>query len=336
MKKKEGKKPKALVLYSGGLDSMLAMKLLQKQGIEVEAVNFTSPFCTCQKCYVTEKPMEFNIKLHVLSKGPELLKSIQRPKHGYGSHMNPCIDCRILILKLAKKLAKSIGADFLATGEVLEERPMSQNRFSMLKIEKEAGLEGQILRPLSAKLLPETEAERKGLVDRSKLLAIRGRSRKPQIALAEKLRIGDYPCPAGGCLLTDPGFAARLSSFLKTGRKLTLKDVEFLKRGRHFRFQGAWIIVGRNELENKAIEALSGPKDMRMEAKDFPGPITIIRDYKSFKGLKKVIEFSSGLTVRYSDSPKSKKASVSIQYGRNHKLYKAEAVKDEYLKKFMV
>lgn len=177
---------KALALLSGGLDSTLAAKLILNQGIEVVALKFTSPFCLYDqkgKCYALGVAKEFKIPLKIVNKGKEYLRIIRKPKFGYGSGMNPCIDCRIFMLKKAKRYAREIGARFIFTGEVLKERPMSQHRGALKIIEKEAGLEGKIVRPLSAKLLPETEAERKGWIDRNKLLGIRGRGRKPQIAL---------------------------------------------------------------------------------------------------------------------------------------------------------
>jgi tRNA-specific 2-thiouridylase len=211
------KKVKALALLSGGLDSTLAAKLILKQGIDVVAVNFVTPFCLCKKggCGATEAAKQLGVPLKVVNVGDEYLKMVRKPKHGYGRNMNPCIDCRIFIVKKAKKYAKEVGAAFIFTGEVLDERPMSQHSRAMKIIEEESGLKGKILRPLSARLLPETDIEKKGLVDREKLLDIRGRSRKPQIKLAEKFNIKDYPCPAGGCLLTYREYANKLRDLFK-------------------------------------------------------------------------------------------------------------------------
>ncbi|MGA9388765.1 MAG: hypothetical protein WBV70_08085, partial [Candidatus Bathyarchaeia archaeon] len=198
------KKTKALALLSGGLDSTLAVKLVLNQGVDVEAINFVSPFCLCGKggCGAAEAARRFNIPLKTMSVGEDYLRVIRKPKFGYGKNMNPCIDCRIFMLKKAKKYAKETGAAFIFTGEVLDQRPMSQHKKTLDLIEEEAGLKGKILRPLSAKLLQETDLEKKGLVNRERLLDIEGRSRRKQIELAEKLGIRDYPCPAGGCLLT--------------------------------------------------------------------------------------------------------------------------------------
>jgi tRNA U34 2-thiouridine synthase MnmA/TrmU len=206
---------KAIALLSGGLDSTLAAKIVLDLGIELEALNFLTVFCTCtnkgETCLASQKAVSaLGIPLKVLNVSEAYLPVVKNPKHGYGSNMNPCIDCRIFMLKKAKAYMEEIGASFIVTGEVLGERPMSQRRDSMRLIEKEAGLDGLILRPLSAKLLPASIPEKEDWVDREKLLKIQGRSRKPQIHLADHYGIRDYPCPAGGCLLTDPVFPLRL------------------------------------------------------------------------------------------------------------------------------
>ncbi|MDH5788417.1 MAG: hypothetical protein OEZ40_09030, partial [Candidatus Bathyarchaeota archaeon] len=244
---------KALGLLSGGLDSTLAVKLILDQSIEVETINFVTPFCLCKKggCGAPEVAKKFNVPLKIMSTGNDYLKIVRTPKHGYGRNMNPCIDCRIFMLKKAKKHAKEVNASFIFTGEVIGERPMSQHRKALKLIEKEAGLEGKILRPLSARLLPETEAEKKGWVNRETFMDIRGRSRKKQIALARKFAVADYPCPAGGCLLTYKEFADKLRDLFEYKKRISLKDVQLLKSGRHFRYGKNKIVVGRNESENQ-------------------------------------------------------------------------------------
>jgi len=302
---------KALALLSGGLDSTLAVKLILNQGIDVVAINFTSPFCLCGKggCGATEVAKKFNIPLKIVKKDENYLKIIKKPKHGYGKNMNPCIDCRIYTLKKAKKYAKKIGASFIFTGEVLDERPMSQHIRALKIIEKEAGLEGKILRPLSAKLLSETEVEKKGWINREKLLDIRGRSREKQIKLAKKWKINDYPCPSGGCLLTYKEFADKVRDLFKHKKRIKTKDILILKVGRHFRFDKNKIIVGRNENENKQLLKLKDASDYYFEVLDYNGPITLLQGPKT----KKAIEKAAALTVRYSDS-KEKKALVN--YGK--------------------
>ncbi len=304
---------KAVGLLSGGLDSTLAIKLILDQGIDVTAFNFRSPFCQCNRkgrCEAAEVASKFHVPLKIAVANSQYLRMLQNPKHGYGSGMNPCIDCRILLLKKAKQYAKEIGAKFLFTGEVLGERPMSQHRQALDIIEKEAGLEGRILRPLSAKLLPPTEAEDKGWVDRTKLPSITGRSRKPQIALASSLGVFDYPCPAGGCLLTEKEFAARLHDFLKHKRRITMKDIAILKVGRHFRFGQNKIIVGRDEAENKTLQSFDDGKQTYLEVQNCGSPVTVLQGRLN----KKALMIAGKLTARYSDS-KTKEISVSYRHG---------------------
>ncbi|MFA5146545.1 MAG: hypothetical protein WC515_04135 [Candidatus Omnitrophota bacterium] len=272
---------KALTLLSGGLDSILATKLMLEQGIAVEAINFLTVFCTCTNkgCQhaATKAAETLGIPLKVLNITEEYLGIIKNPKHGYGSNMNPCIDCRIFIFRKAKEYMKEVGASFIVTGEVLGERPMSQRRDAILLIEKEAGLKGLIVRPLSAKLFAPTIPETEGIVDREKLLDISGRSRKPQIGLAKEFGINDYPCPAGGCLLTDPGFAKRIKD-LMVHDSLTLDNVRLLKFGRHFRLSpNVKLIIGRDEKENAILEAQVRPGDICLKLKDRQGPFSVLR-----------------------------------------------------------
>ncbi|MBI4650490.1 hypothetical protein HY745_04230 [Candidatus Desantisbacteria bacterium] len=208
-------KKKAIALLSGGLDSTIAIKILLDQGIEIEAVNFMSPFCTCDRkdgCRHEAKHMSqvLNIPLKMFSTGLEYIEVIKYPRFGYGKNLNPCIDCRIFMLNKAKKYMDESGANFLITGEVLGQRPKSQRKDALAIIDRETGLKGLILRPLSAKLLAPTIPEQEGIVDRKQLLAIEGRGRKDQIALAEKHKINDYLCAGGGCLLTDKNFVVKL------------------------------------------------------------------------------------------------------------------------------
>ena len=242
---------KALALLSGGLDSTLAIKVLLEQGIEVEAINFTSPFCLCSgskgNCHAaTAAAGRLGVKLHYEKCGQDYLDMLAKPKYGYGRQINPCLDCRIFKLRRAKELMPEIGASFLVTGEVLDQRPMSQRRDTLDICERDTGLRGLILRPLSARVLRPTLPEERGWVDRSKLLAIRGRGRKPQIALAQSLGVTDYPCPGGGCLLTYEGFAAKVRDLLERGEGLNPWNVALLRVGRHFRLPGGTkLVVGK-------------------------------------------------------------------------------------------
>jgi tRNA-specific 2-thiouridylase len=268
---------KAIALLSGGLDSRLAVKLMLDQGIEVEAINFVTPFCTCtaQGCQSEARAAaaEFGIDIKVVNHSQALLDAVKSPRFGYGRGLNPCLDCRILSFRGAAERMDETGASFIVTGEVLGQRPMSQRRQAMEIIERESGLEGKVLRPLSAKHFPPTEPELQGLVDREKLLAIAGRSRREQMDLAEDMGINDYPCPAGGCLLTDPGFAGRLRSLLEEFPDPSMAQVTLLKVGRHFvSTDGQRILVPRDDLENRRLWNLRSHVDVVIEAEGVGGP----------------------------------------------------------------
>jgi len=325
-------KIKMLALLSGGLDSTLAVKMMLDQGIDVEGVNFTTPFCLCDKCAVDSVGKKFGIKIYREFLGQEYLDIVANPSYGYGSQMNPCIDCRILMLKKAKKIARKIGATGLITGEVLNERPFSQRKKTMLLIEREAGVEGQILRPLSAKLLPQTESEKNGAINRTQLLAIQGRRRLPQMRLAKKLGVNEYPCPAGGCLLTDPHFSNKLKDLQKHGEELTLGKIALLKIGRHFRVEGIKIVIGRNKEENqKLLLIASRDRIPYLEVIDFMGPITLLRKNVT----KKVQKEAAAITVRYSDAPKN--LEVKVKYVENTiKTLSAYAAEDHNIKQMRV
>jgi len=332
LKRYDMEKPKALALLSGGLDSTLAVKLILKQGINVEAVNFVTPFCLCNQCSINRFAEDLKIKVHRIFLGQEFLDIIVNPPHGYGRHMNPCIDCRILMFKEAKKLAEKIGADFIVTGEVLNERPFSQRKEAMLQIERQSGLEGKILRPLSAKFLPISEPEKNELISREQLLAIRGRRRLPQMKLARKLSIKDYPCPSGGCLLTDPRFAERLREHLYHERRLTLEDVALLKVGRHFRVDNGKIIVGRNENENNRLMMIAKSQKLSwLEAVDYKGPITLIIG----ESKPSLLEKAATLTARYSDAPKENLIRVACR-GDKEQVVEACAITDETLENMRI
>ena len=324
---------KAIVLLSGGLDSRLAVKLLQEQGIKVMALHFLLPFSGCCKpdCAFNFTQMQgIALKIVNCTEGKnfdEYIKIIKKPKYGYGSGMNPCIDCRIFMLRKAKDYAKKTKAHFIATGEVLNERPMSQHSKALAITERESKLKGKLLRPLSARLLPETEVEKKKLVDRNKLLAIKGRSRKQQIALAKKYNIS-YPSPAGGCLLCEKEFVVKLRDLFKHKKRIYPVDVELLKIGRHFRINNTKIIVGRNELENKKLLKLAKRKDILLEVKNVPSPITLMQG----NGIDK-IKKAAALTIRYSDVNEG-----IVRYGKGklNKELKSKALSDKEIDKFRI
>jgi tRNA U34 2-thiouridine synthase MnmA/TrmU len=323
---------RGLGLISGGLDSLTACLLLKQQGIDVIALNFESPFCQYQSKFDIFRE-KLGIEVHNLSLGDDFLDIIRNPKFGYGRNLNPCVDCRIYILKKAKEFMKKIKADFIFTGEVLNQRPKSQHMKALKLVEKESGLEGKLLRPLSALVLEPTIYEEKGVIDRTKLLGIKGRSRKIQLELAREYGLLDEYYACGGCLLTDISFSNRMRDLLKFNNSLKLDDMEILRYGRHFRFDKAKIIVGRNEFENNILVQLKKPKDLIMEVPDVPSPITIIQDDFSEKTLK----YAASLTLRYSDL---KKPEGRVVYGNNYqnlnKEIYAKIENEEFLKKFLL
>ncbi|MHB0867795.1 MAG: hypothetical protein ACYC6B_03510 [Thermoleophilia bacterium] len=296
-------KRKAIALLSGGLDSRLAVKMILDQGIEVEAVNFVTVFCTCTaksscKSEARKAAEDYGIKLKTINATRELMDAVRHAKHGYGRGINPCLDCRINMFRRAKEYMEETGADFIVTGEVWGERPMSQRPQAMSVIEKEAGLEGLLVRPLSAHLFEPSIPEREGWVDREKLMAIEGRSRKPQIQLAAEIGVNDYPCPAGGCLLCEKNFAVRLRSLLDEDPDPAIPEIQALRLGRiFFSSEGRRIIIPRTEDETTRLTALAQPGDILVSAADdIPGPTTVIKG-------KDIVEVTlreaAALTARY-------------------------------------
>jgi tRNA U34 2-thiouridine synthase MnmA/TrmU len=275
---------KALVLFSGGLDSLLAVKILEKQGIKAEGICFVSNFFDCKKAQEAAK--ENNIKLHIKDISREMVNLVKNPERGFGRNMNPCIDCHALMIKLAGRFAREEEFDLIATGEVLGQRPFSQNKQALREVVKKSGVD--VLRPLSAKLLEETSFESRGLADRNKLEDIQGRERKKQEYLARELGIKNYETPAGGCLLTDPEFSSRLRKMKEKKPDFDFKDVELLKRGRIFWFnlkeKPALLVVGRNKEENNELEQLAENGDLVVKTKSVTGPVSLLRNFKGFEG----------------------------------------------------
>ncbi|OGL46070.1 MAG: hypothetical protein A2161_02100 [Candidatus Schekmanbacteria bacterium RBG_13_48_7] len=278
-------KGKAIALLSGGLDSILAIKVIMDQGIEVFAVNFTSPFCLCNRksshscrheaSFIAK---ELGIPIKIIRVGNDYLDIIKNPQHGYGKNMNPCIDCRIYMHKKAKVVMHEMQADFIVTGEILGQRPMSQRRDALNIIDRDSDLKGLVLRPLSAKAFSPTIPEINGLIDREKLLHITGRSRKPQIELAKKYDIHDYSCAAGGCLLTDIGFSKRLKDLLINNPDTQFADIQLLKIGRHHRLpSGAKLVVGRNQPENLKLLNSCLNSDILLQPVQIPGATGLLR-----------------------------------------------------------
>jgi len=286
-------KIRALVLLSGGLDSLLAAKLIQNQGVSLIGVAFKSYFFDVSLA-ATKQAKELSIPLKIINIGRAHLKKVLFPKYGYGAGLNPCLDCHLLMIKKAYRLSLDKRADFLVTGDVLGQRPLSQNRRALELIDREAKVKGLVVRPLSAKLLAPTIPEKKGWIDREKLLAIRGRSRKEQLALARKFRLGNYTAPAGGCLLTDPLFSRRLKNLLIRFSVPSPNSLELVKLGRHFWFSNTWVIIGRNYQENERIRELAREGDFLIELVSVPGPTTLIRGKVNEKILVKARRLTKG------------------------------------------
>ncbi|MHB8108991.1 MAG: hypothetical protein ACYDHW_03035 [Syntrophorhabdaceae bacterium] len=273
---------RAISLISGGLDSAVATKLIIDQGIEVIGLHFTSLFGSKKdrqrghKAIETAK--ELGIQMMTKDKGDEYLELIKNPRYGYGKNMNPCIDCRIYMLKLTRELLGQLNASFVVTGEVLGQRPMSQRRHTIELIEKRSELKGLIVRPLSAKLFPPTIPELEGILDREKLLAVSGRGRQTQYGLVDQYRLTQFDLPGGGCLLTDPIFARKFRDLMATDPNYTKKDIELLAIGRHFRVSSsAKFIVARNEREVELLEAFTGENYMKFDPINFRGPCGILK-----------------------------------------------------------
>ncbi|MBL7071487.1 MAG: 7-cyano-7-deazaguanine synthase [Candidatus Omnitrophica bacterium] len=293
-------KIRALVMISGGLDSSLAARILQEQGIEIEAVHFTGVIHAGVYNEYNSRARRFadklGIKLTTFRIEDDFIKVLTNPSYGYGSNFNPCVDCRIYTLKRVGEYMRRSGASFIATGEVMGQRPMSQRKPMLDLVEKETGLTGYLLRPLCAKLLKPTIPEEKGWVDREKLYDISGRSRRPQMELAKKLGVTDYPAPAGGCLLTDPIFTIRLKDLLKH-EGLTMEAMHFLKVGRHFRLsENTKAIVGRDQDDNSRLEEIVTDKEIMLKLKDIPGPITVLKGQPTDQDIEK----AGAITAHYS------------------------------------
>ena len=266
---------RALLLFSGGLDSILAAKVLAGQGIDVTGLAFSSYFFNSNQAKMSAK--EIGLKLLTADFSREHLKIVRKPRFGRGTGINPCVDCHLLMLKEAEKVIKEKNFDFLATGEVVGQRPLSQNREALKLIERKAGLAGKVLRPLSAKLLWETEMEKVRLIGREKLYGFSGRGRKGQIKLAKEYGIEKYPSPAGGCILTDRKYSKKLGELFEKEKRIRPSDIELLRIGRHFWSGRSRIIVGRNKKENEGIKKIARKGDMIVEPKNFPGPTALVR-----------------------------------------------------------
>jgi len=302
---------KVMSLFSGGLDSQLAVCILKEMGLEVLAVNFTTPFFNGGDS-TRRYAEQLGVELLTFEIGDIYMEKVLRnPVYGFGKNLNPCIDCHAFMLNTAGRNMDKYGASFLATGEVLGQRPMSQNKSALGAVDKLSGFRGLILRPLSAKLLPPTIPEDNGWVDRNALYDISGRSRKRQMELADHYNLNDYPSPAGGCLLTDQNFTRRLLDLLKRSANPGLNEIEILKLGRHFSPEtGVLLVIGRNHGENERLKRLSEPGDLLIKVADRPGPLGLLRGLSEKQDI--YVEWAASLAARYSDAKNEPLVEVKI------------------------
>ncbi len=299
----------ALAMISGGLDSILAAKLVKEQGIEVIGICFKSHFFSEKNALKMVK--QIDIPLEVVDFSDEHFEMVKNPKHGHGKNMNPCIDCHAMMMRYCGELLEKFHADFIITGEVLNQRPMSQNRSALDIVKNESGIGRKILRPLCAKNLNPTEMEINGLIDREALMDIKGRNRKVQMELAEKWGILDYPSPAGGCKLTEPNYSIRLRELVEHKEEISKKDLELLKIGRHFRVsKDAKIISTRTGEEGELLKQFLTEDDLIFLATDYTGSMVVIIG----KATNEDIEFAAKISGRYCKGKDDK--IISIRYGR--------------------
>lgn len=305
----------AIALFSGGLDSTIAIRLMQDQGITVHALHFTSPFfgvspdADCGKYDARRAAEMINVPLSIVSLGEEYLEMLRKPRHGYGKAINPCIDCHAYFLRKAKEFMLSTGADFVITGEVLGQRPMSQRRDALAIVERDGELEGLLLRPLSAKLLPPTIPEIEGWVDREKLPSIMGRSRRVQMQLAAELGVTEYPNAAGGCLLTELSYASKVKDIFEHSEHLKSRDFRLLRIGRHFRLnENTRLIIGRDDRENSLLENHVEEGETAFRWEDGNGPLGLLLGDPTPESL----QIAGKILLRYTKSEKDATARLSI------------------------
>jgi tRNA-specific 2-thiouridylase len=333
---------KALALLSGGLDSILAAKVVQEAGIEVEAIHFLIPFIQTPDNptgegegtgKVANAAKQLNIKLHYYPCGEDYLQMIQKPDHGYGKRMNPCLDCRIYTFKLAAQKMAEIGAAFLISGEVIDQRPNSQRSDALDITSRDAGLKGLVLRPLSAQLLRPTIPEEQGWIDRSRLLGIKGRGRNEQIHLAAKYGITHYPSPAGGCLLTNQEYSLKVKDLLEHKINLTMDTIQLLRIGRHLRLSPeVKIIVGKDHTENETLKKLTATNHILLELADFAGPITMVIGTPK----EDMLRLAAAITAGYgSQVPAGSEIKVNVSGTVNTELFvkslSREAIRDYFI-----
>jgi tRNA U34 2-thiouridine synthase MnmA/TrmU len=315
-----------VTLLSGGLDSILAIRIMQEQGIEVEALNFKTIFSCCQD-QSAQAARELNVPLTVLTQQDDYLQIVKHPRFGYGKGANPCVDCRIYMFERAKVYMEQTGAQFIVSGEVVGQRPMSQKKRDLVAISHHSGLEDVLLRPLSAKLLTPTLPEREGWVDRSKLYEFFGRSRKGLIQLAKQLGVTEIPMPSSGCALTEPLFSKKVYDLIVLEPEASRWQYELLKHGRHFRHsETAKVVVGRNEPENDILQYVHQQKDasssLALVPEGFQGPVVLLVGEETEAGRR----YAEGLMLRYSKvGPTETTATTVERRGRSAETIIAQA-----------
>ncbi len=301
---------RAISLFSGGLDSQLAVCVIKDQGIDVVGINFVTPFFRAEE-RTQQAAKDLGIEFHYLDIGSDYMDILKNPVYGYGKNMNPCIDCHGYMFRRAAQYLQEFEASFLISGEVLGQRPMSQNKSALQAVNKLSSYAGLILRPLSAKLLPPTIPENEGWVDRSRLLDISGRSRTRQMQLAEHYGIKDYPSPAGGCLLTQENFAKRLRLLLHLNPAANAADTEILRIGRHLYLnEDQLLVIGRNHDENIRLQELARQEDYLIKVSDRPGPLGLLRLHRMDDTA--ALDIAARIVARYSDARQEKIANMKI------------------------
>ncbi|MDD2465139.1 MAG: thiamine biosynthesis protein [Desulfobulbus sp.] len=325
----------AIGLFSGGLDSILACRVVAHQGIRVVGLKFVTPFfdhdlLADEAAYTQEMERKYGIEVHVVDISAGYVQLLEQPAHGFGKHFNPCVDCKIFMLNRARELMDQYGASFILTGEVLGQRPMSQRRDTLRVIERDSGCEGLLLRPLSAKLMTPIRAEIEGLVDREQLHSFSGRSRRAQKLLAAEFGIVDYPAPAGGCMLTDPNLAVRIKHFYQGlfsfGQQRAVEDIRLLSVGRHFKLdEDIWFILGRDERENNRLEALRAPGDWLIRMTIRPGPLGLLRHASETvsgrEGESALVDCLAGIVVRYGKKVVDEPARAEVLIDRGERIW---------------
>lgn len=306
---------RALALFSGGLDSILAVKVIQQQGVDVLALNFTSPFFGCSPLLdgepvAAQYARHYDISFRSVPLGQEFLEMLRHPRHGYGSALNPCIDCKTFMLRCAKKLMPELQADFVITGEVVGQRPMSQRRDTLRVIERDSGLEGLLVRPLSARFLKVTVPEAEGWIRRDELPAIKGRGRKDQMRLAAELGVDLYPNPGGGCLLTEESYIPKVRDVLDHQQTPLVRDFELLRTGRHFRLtQCCKAVVGRDSSDNEKLLAAIGCGETTLRWAEGGGPLVLLVGEVDEPALRQ----AARILLRYTRAAKGELALISLQ-----------------------